>query len=113
MTRPPLPYAGSTSPVRAAKTEVAATATTVSVPRSTARGVTAAFYPIRGLPSRAMTRAATIGELITLMEDTQARLDAAGDERRHWHGVYRRGTVAVRDEIARGGFHDTDWLERW
>jgi Family of unknown function (DUF5995) len=62
---------------------------------------------------RAMTRAASIGELIEEMEATQARLDAAGDARRHWHGVYRRGTVAVRDEIERGGFADPEWLERW
>ena len=60
-----------------------------------------------------MTRAATVGELIALMEDMQARLDATGDARRHWHGVYRRGTVAVRDEIERGGFLDPRWLERW
>lgn len=60
-----------------------------------------------------MTRAATIGELIALMEDTQARLDKDDDARRHWHGVYRRGTVAVRDEIERGGFLDPVWLERW
>ncbi|HLI57230.1 MAG TPA: DUF5995 family protein [Actinomycetota bacterium] len=60
-----------------------------------------------------MTRAATVNELIALMEHIQARLDAAGDGRRHWHGVYRRGTVAVRDEIERGGFQDAVWLERW
>jgi hypothetical protein len=35
------------------------------------------------------------------MEDMEARLDADGGGRRHWHGVYRRGTVAVRDEIKR------------
>jgi hypothetical protein len=40
------------------------------------------------------------------MEDIQAGLDAEGDGRRHWHGVYRRGTVAVRNEIERGGFLD-------
>jgi hypothetical protein len=56
---------------------------------------------------------ATIDELIAVMADMQARLDEAGDGRRHWHGVYRRGTVAVRDEIRRGGFGDTEWLERW
>lgn len=60
-----------------------------------------------------MARAATIDELIVLMEDLQARLDASGDGRRHWHGVYRRGTIAVRDEIDRGGFLDAEWLERW
>jgi Family of unknown function (DUF5995) len=60
-----------------------------------------------------MTRAGSITELIDLMEDIQARLDASGDGRRHWHGVYRRGTIAVRDEIRRGGFLDGEWLERW
>jgi hypothetical protein len=60
-----------------------------------------------------MARAATIEDLIQLMEDTQARLDACSDGRRHWHGVYRRGTIAVRDEIRRGGFLDAAWLERW
>lgn len=60
-----------------------------------------------------MTRAATIDELISLMEGMQSRLDAADDARRHWHGVYRRGTVAVRNEIAAGGFLDAAWLERW
>lgn len=60
-----------------------------------------------------MTRAATIEELISLMEAMQARLDAAGDQRRLWHGVYRRGTVAVAAEIKAGGFQDPEWLERW
>lgn len=60
-----------------------------------------------------MTRAASIDELVSVMEDMQARLDASGDQRRHWHGVYRRGTIAVRDEIRRGGFLDAAWLERW
>jgi uncharacterized protein DUF5995 len=60
-----------------------------------------------------MARTATIGELIAHMEDMQARLDASGDARRYWHGVYRRGTVAIRSEIERGGFHDPAWLERW
>ncbi len=58
-------------------------------------------------------RAATIDELIAVMEGMQARLDADGDGRRHWHGVYRRGTMAVRDEINRGGFLDAAWLENW
>jgi hypothetical protein len=60
-----------------------------------------------------VTRAATIDELVALMTEIQQRLDAANDARRHWHGVYRRGTVAVREEIARGGFQDVGWLERW
>jgi hypothetical protein len=50
-----------------------------------------------------MARTATIGELIAHMEDTQARLDASGDARPYWHGVYRRGTIAIRKEIERGG----------
>ena len=57
--------------------------------------------------------AGTIEDLITRMEDMQARLDASADGRRHWHGVYRRGTIAVRDEIRPGGFLDAAWLERW
>jgi len=60
-----------------------------------------------------MGRCATIGDLIARMEEMQVHLDASGDPRRYWHGVYRRGTVAVRDEIRRGGFLDADWLERW
>src|SRR5215470_16235035 len=60
-----------------------------------------------------MARAASIEELIDLMQDMQDRLDADGDGRRHWHGVYRRGTIAVRDEIKRGGFADPAWMERW
>jgi hypothetical protein len=60
-----------------------------------------------------MASATTIGELIVLMEEMQARLDADSDGRRYWHGVYRRGTVAVRDEIKRGGFADPAWVERW
>jgi hypothetical protein len=60
-----------------------------------------------------MGRCAAIGDLIARMEEMQAHLDAGGDARRYWHGVYRRGTVAVRDEIRRGGFLDPDWLERW
>ncbi len=60
-----------------------------------------------------MTRAATIDELVALMAEIQARLDTAGDARRHFHGVYRRGTVGVGEEVARGGFLDPAWLERW
>ncbi len=60
-----------------------------------------------------MARAATIDELIARMGEMQERLDAASDGRRYWHGVYRRGTIAVRDEIKRGGFLDPVWLERW
>lgn len=60
-----------------------------------------------------MSRSATIGDLIARMQEMQVHLDAGGDGRRHWHGVYRRGTVAVSDEIRRGGFLDSQWLERW
>ena len=64
-------------------------------------------------PPPAAAGPATIDELITVMADTQARLDAARDGRRHWHRVYRRGTIALRDEFRRGGFGDSEWLERW
>jgi hypothetical protein len=60
-----------------------------------------------------VTRAGSIDELVAVMERMQDGLDEAADPRRHWHGVYRRGTVAVRDEIRRGGFLDASWLELW
>jgi hypothetical protein len=37
----------------------------------------------------------------------------AGDARRHFHATYLRTTRAVAEEIERGGFLDSAWLERW
>lgn len=55
-------------------------------------------------------------EAITrLMARMDADLAAFGpnDARRHFLGVYRRTTEAVGEEIARGGFVDGEWVERW
>jgi uncharacterized protein DUF5995 len=55
----------------------------------------------------------TIGALVARMEADLARLVAAGDTRRFFHGTYLRTTRAVASEIERGGFRDGAWLERW
>src|SRR5207247_202491 len=46
------------------------------------------------------------------MEADLARLRESGDGRRHFHATYLRTTVAVGEEIDRGGFADGAWLER-
>ena len=55
-----------------------------------------------------------------MIEDVLARmaallepLAAAADKRRYFHATYQRTTVAVAEELRRGGFTDTDWVERW
>src|SRR5712672_100448 len=40
-------------------------------------------------------------------------LEAEGDQRRYFHATYQRTTIAVADEIKRGGFDDPEWVERW
>jgi hypothetical protein len=55
----------------------------------------------------------SIAALVAAMEADLARLEAAGDARRHFHATYLRTTRAVADEIGRGGFHDSAWVERW
>src|SRR6185312_6719091 len=40
-------------------------------------------------------------------------LEASGDKRRYFHATYQRTTVAVAEELKRGGFADPDWVERW
>jgi hypothetical protein len=52
----------------------------------------------------------SIAALVARMESD---LEQLTDARRHFHGTYLRTTVAVGDEIARGGFADNAWLERW
>ena len=42
-----------------------------------------------------------------------ARLLRPGDPQRHFCGVYERSTRAMREEIARGGFADPEWVARW
>ncbi len=40
-------------------------------------------------------------------------LQADGDQRRYFHATYQRTTIAVAEEIKRGGFADAEWVERW
>src|SRR5437879_5509222 len=51
----------------------------------------------------------------TLASELQSRLDqmAPDDSRRLFCSVYRRTTLAVGEEIVRGGFIDGSWVDRW
>src|SRR5215475_9917795 len=40
-------------------------------------------------------------------------LRSAGDQRQYFHATYQRTTIAVAEEIRRGGFADPEWVERW
>ena len=40
-------------------------------------------------------------------------LREAGDHRQYFHATYYRTTIAVAEELRRGGFADPDWVERW
>jgi hypothetical protein len=50
-----------------------------------------------------------IGQMAALLEPLQA----TGDPRRYFHATYQRTTIAVAEELARGGFVDPEWVERW
>jgi hypothetical protein len=54
-----------------------------------------------------------IDELIARMAALLEPLEADGDQRRFFHATYQRTTIAVADELKRGGFGDPDWVERW
>jgi len=54
-----------------------------------------------------------IEELIARMAALLEPLAAAGDQRQYFHATYQRTTIAVADELKRGGFADPDWVERW
>jgi hypothetical protein len=54
-----------------------------------------------------------IDELTARMTGLLEPLEAAGDQRRHFHATYLRTTIAVAEELRRGGFSDTDWVEEW
>jgi Family of unknown function (DUF5995) len=54
-----------------------------------------------------------IDDLIARMAAMLGPLEAGGDQRRYFHATYQRTTIAVADEIKRGGFGDPDWVERW
>ena len=54
-----------------------------------------------------------IDELIARMAAMLEPMEAGGDQRRYFHATYQRTTIAVADEIKRGGFADPGWVERW
>lgn len=54
-----------------------------------------------------------IDGLIARFEAAQRPLLERGDDKRHFHGLYLRNTVAVRDELDRGGFADPAWVQAW
>src|SRR5438067_2024947 len=54
-----------------------------------------------------------IDDLIARMAAMLGPLEAGGDQRRYFHATYQRTTIAVADEIKRGGFDDPGWVERW
>jgi hypothetical protein len=54
-----------------------------------------------------------IEELIVRMAALLEPLEAAGDKRRYFHATYQRTTIAVAEELKRGGFADPGWVERW
>ncbi len=54
-----------------------------------------------------------IDELIARMAALLEPLQAGGDQRRYFHATYQRTTIAVAEEIRRGGFADPGWVERW
>jgi hypothetical protein len=54
-----------------------------------------------------------IDELIARMKAMLGPLEASGDQRRYFHATYQRTTIAVADQIKRGGFADPEWVERW
>jgi len=58
-------------------------------------------------------RPRTFDELTARMEQLLAPLDAGADPMRFFLATYLRTTYAVRDEVLRGSFLDTDWVERW
>src|SRR5689334_1239277 len=54
-----------------------------------------------------------IDELIARMTAMLEPLEGEGDKRRYFHATYMRTTIAVADEIKRGGFADPEWVDRW
>ena len=52
-----------------------------------------------------------IEDLIARMAAVGGPLESAGDKRRYFHATYLRTTVAVAEEIKRGGFADPGWVE--
>src|SRR5207237_5107639 len=69
--------------------------------------------PIRPRDGTGGHNGRVIDELIARMAAMLEPLQAAGDRRRYFHATYRRTTIAVAEEIRRGGFADPGWVERW
>lgn len=53
-----------------------------------------------------------VARLVAALDERLAAM-APDDAARSFTGVYRRTTAAVGDEIARGGFLDGEWVDRW
>src|SRR5579859_380377 len=60
-----------------------------------------------------MDQHGTISDVIARFEATYRPLVEHNDEKRHFHGVYYRNTIAVKADMERGGFLDPAWVERW
>jgi hypothetical protein len=60
-----------------------------------------------------MDQPGTISDVMARFEATYRPLVARNDEKRHFHGVYYRNTIAVKDDMQRGGFLDPGWVEPW
>lgn len=56
---------------------------------------------------------APIDDLLFRMDALLRPMRATGDERQHFLATYMRTTLAVKDELERGGFVDEAWTERW
>jgi hypothetical protein len=54
-----------------------------------------------------------IEKLIGRMAAELESLQAADDQRQYFHATYQRTTIAVAEELQRGGFTDAEWVERW
>ena len=55
----------------------------------------------------------SIEELLERMRALLAPLEEKQDDRRHFLATYLRTTVAVHEDLKRGGFVDAAWVERW
>ena len=56
---------------------------------------------------------APIDALLTRMGSLLAPMREHNDQRQYFLAVYLRTTVAVKEDLARGGFVDAEWTERW
>ncbi len=55
----------------------------------------------------------SIADVIARMDALLAPLEESSDANRHFLATYRRTTIAVAEDIHRGGFQDGEWVERW